>query len=257
MADAIDWGEPSQARGGVTEQSFVLARGSATVPGILWLPAPQVARPPLVLLGHGGSGHKRSDRIVELAWWFAATAGIAALAIDGPYHGSRVPVGFRAEDYQAAIIAEGADRVTERMVGDWLAGVAAVTSLGGVDTDRVGYFGLSMATRYGLPTGVALGARLTCAVFGKFGLEQTDRLRAGLDTSTRIRSDAPRITAPVLFHIQWDDDLFTREGQLALFDLIGSPDKRLIGYSGGHDETRPDAPSSWRTFMAGHLVAKR
>ena len=61
------------------------------------------------------------------------------------------------------------------------------------------------------------------------------------------------MTAPTLFHVQWDDDLFPRRGQLALFDLIGSADKRLIAYAGVHDVTHPSAITAWQAFVADHL----
>jgi hypothetical protein len=43
-------------------------------------------------------------------------------------------------------------------------------------------------------------------------------------------------------------------GQLALFELLGSPDKELIGYGGRHGETKPQAIARWREFIAGHLT---
>ena len=54
-----------------------------------------------------------------------------------------------------------------------------------------------------------------------------------------MASYAGQVTAPVLFHLQWDDEVFPREGQLALFDLLGSAEKELIGYAGPHAETSP------------------
>jgi fermentation-respiration switch protein FrsA (DUF1100 family) len=67
--------------------------------------------------------------------------------------------------------------------------------------------------------------------------------------------DARRVTAPTLFHVQWHDEVFPRDGQLALFDLLGSPDKQLIAYPGSHTETKPAAIALWRDFIAGHLTS--
>ena len=59
---ALRWiGEPI-SEGGVTERRFNLERESGIVPGIMWTPAQQDRPVPLVMMGHGGSGHKRADR---------------------------------------------------------------------------------------------------------------------------------------------------------------------------------------------------
>jgi dienelactone hydrolase len=256
MHENLEWIGRHVAHGGVVERSFRLGRTAGTVPGALWLPSSPVPAPPLVLSGHGGSGHKRSERIVGRARWFASHARIAALAIDGPYHGDRVPAPMAAAEYQGRMAAEGIEVVRDRMTDEWRATVAALGALDLVDTSRLGYLGMSMGTRFGLPLAAAMGDELRCVVFGKFGLEQVVEMNEGLAVPERVAEDARRVTAPALFHIQWHDEVFPRDGQLALFDLLGSRDEQLAGYAGTHSETEPTAIAMWRSFISRHLTAR-
>lgn len=252
----VDWVGHRVVDAGIVERSFRLVRDAAIIPGVLWLPPSPVSAPRLVLLGHGGSGHKTSEQNVGLGLWFASHAGLAALAIDGPYHGDRVSVAMGAAEYQARIAAEGINVVLDRIADEWRASVDVLGGLGIVDTDNLGYVGMSMGTRFGLPLAAILGRRLRCVALGKFGLQQTPRMHQGLDAAQRVASDARRVIAPALFHIQWHDEVFPRDGQLALFDLLGSSDKQLVAFSGTHAETRLEAVAIWRDFVADHMAAE-
>jgi dienelactone hydrolase len=241
----VEW-LAAEASDNVIERSFLLDRQSGMVPGVLWSPA-TTAQTPTVLLFHGGSGHKRSERLLRMGRWLASTAGLAVIAIDGPYHGDRVSAPMAARVYQQLIVDEGVEQVTARMTEDWLATLSALA-----DDENVSVYGMSMGARFGLPVGAALGERLRCAVLGKFGIRQAEPLHPGLCTPGLMVPAARMISAPVLYHVQWDDAIFPRDGQFELFDALASNDKRLVARSGAHAETHPDDERSWQEFIGSH-----
>ena len=239
----VEWlGEETSAA--CIERSFLLRRLPGPVPGVLW--SPETTTPhATVLLFHGGSGHKRSGRHLRMGRWLASMAGLAVIAIDGPYHGDRVPAPMPPSVYQRLIADEGIESVTARMTADWLDAVFVLAGLGLADDAHVSVFGMSMGARFGLPAAAALGPRLQCAVLGKFGIREAGPLRAPCLMVKAARA----ISAPVLYHVQWDDAVFPRDGQFELFDTLASADKRLLARSGPHAETHPDDEASWQNII--------
>ena len=251
----LEWIDEGFNEGGVAERQFVIKDGRSPVPGVMWTPE-LVEKPiPLVLFGHGGSGHKRNDRSLMLGRRFAGVSQFAVVAIDGPAHGDRAHPRSISEgvDPMEVLADIGVDNAIDGMVEDWCATLDQVTAVDFINADQVAYVGFSMGTRFGLPFVAAAGDRLRCAVLGKNALEPIDESRMANSAGHRLKKDAPKIRVPVLFHMQWDDELFSKESQCELFDLIGSVDKRLISYPGPHGRSTPESVDHWCRFVEGHL----
>ncbi len=210
----------------------------------------------MVLLGHGGSGHKAIDLHRRLALQLATGMGVACLAIDGPYHGDRAVPGDDPLDYQKRVVAEGPVAVHTRMCQEWLTVLEAASKAWGLDGTAVGYFGLSMGARYGIPVCAALGARLRTAVLGKFGLATDDPMMAAMAVDELVRRFAAQITAPLLHHVQWNDEIFPLHGQLELFDTFTSPEKSMRARPGPHHQTRADDVTAWSEHLSRLLTPR-
>jgi len=185
-----------------------------------------------------------------------ARSGLAVAAIDGPFHGGRVAEPLSAAAYEQLIVDRGVERVLDTMTEDWLAMIDVVSQFANVRTGKLGYLGMSMATRFGLPLAAALGGRLDAAVLGKFGLEQSLALHPGLSTRQRTMSDATHVVAPVMYHVQWDDEIFPRTGQFALFDDLASKDKRLVAFPGPHAGSSDSMFTVWCQFLTEKLLGE-
>ena len=242
----MHWG-PGVVTGGVEERRFDLDSSGRPVPGVLWTPPGARGSRPLVLIGHGASGHKREGYVVALARRLVRDRGYAAAAIDGPVHGDRRSDGGSVPGLaflEFSQVWAGDPAMTDDMVTDWSATIDALQALDGVGKGPVGWWGLSMGTILGLPL-VAAEERIAVAVLGLMGLTGPSR--------ERIAADAPRVRCPVLFLTQWNDELFTRESAAELFDLLGTPDKRLHAHMGGHGDVPTEAFVASEAFLAGHL----
>lgn len=244
----LNWTEQSNQHEGVCSRGFAVERNGHTIPGVLWQPAALSTPQPLILMGHGGSGHKRNARMAMLGKLFATAYGWSAAAIDGPVHGERGPV-TEAGHPAYRQMWQRAD-VVDSMIADWRATLDALASLATVASNRVGYWGVSMGTMFGLPY-VASDERIRVAVLGKAGMSGSSVERSGIDK--HFRRYAPRVNIPVLFTMQWDDERFERAGQLALFDLLPAKDKRLHAYPGQHSDNGPEAFNVQAAFLKGYL----
>lgn len=248
----LAWGDEDVVVDGVRQRRFDVARDGAVAPGLLWTPpSPRTGAgaAPLVLLGHGGAGSKREGYIVSLARRLVRHHGIAAAAIDGPVHGDRrqdphAPTALVLVEFAQRWANDG-EAMTDEMVADWRATLDALESSGEVDTSSVGWWGVSMGTIVGLPV-VAAEPRITVAVLGLMGLTGPTR--------ARIESDAPAVTCPLMFLVQWDDAMFPVPDALALWERVGSIDKRLLAHPGGHGALPTDAFDASARFLARHLL---
>jgi dienelactone hydrolase len=232
---------------GVLEQLFTLGE----IPGVLWTPAGADGPRPLILMGHGGGQHKKAPGILAHARRFAAECGFAVAAVDVPGHGDR-PVNAEfnriATENQARVdagaelaplIAAFQALVAGQTVPEWRAAVAAVQQLDYVGAGPVGYWGVSLGCGLGVPF-VAAEPRVRAPVLHLGG-------------ALASAGPAARITVPVQFLVQWDDERVPRAQSLALFDALASAEKTLHANPGQHGEVPAFELDSTLRFFARHL----
>ncbi|BCL26993.1 alpha/beta hydrolase family protein [Streptomyces aurantiacus] len=232
---------------GVREQLFTLG----DVPGVLWTPEDAAGTRPLILMGHGGGQHKKAPGIVSRARRFVAECQFAAAAVDVPGHGDRPKdekydrivtenqARVEAGEELAPLIAGFQALVARQTVPEWRAVLDAVQELDHVGTGPVGYWGVSLGCGLGVPF-VAAEPRVRAAVLGLGGALATAEVAA-------------RITVPVEFLVQWDDERVPRTQSLALFDALASAEKSLHANPGKHGEIPAFELDSTLRFFARHL----
>ncbi|MGW0997734.1 alpha/beta hydrolase family protein [Streptomyces sp. NPDC002520] len=230
---------------GVVEREFTVG----DVTGVLWSPASGSDRAPLVLMGHGGGTHKKWPGMVGRAQRLVADGGFHVAVIDAPGHGGRPRTAHDEQEIAALYEARAAGEpegpvvvrynlhLAERAVPEWQATLDALQTLPEIGTEGpVGYFGLNMATAIGVPL-TATDPRITAAVFGMFWPDP-------------LAETAKRITVPIEYVLQWDDEHIPRQSGLALFDAFASREKTLHANTGGHkDVPRFEADSAVRFFV--------
>ncbi|AUG78010.1 alpha/beta hydrolase [Kitasatospora sp. MMS16-BH015] len=236
---------------GVVERDFTVGG----VPGVLWSPAGYEAHEPapLVLMAHGGGNDKKHPAMSGRAGLLVRDCGFHVAVLDAPGHGDRprtehdereVAELFRARaagEPEGPVVVRYNAHLADQAVPEYRALLDALQELPEIGPGGpVGWFGINMGTAIGIPF-VAEEPRITAAVFG----QHWPQLLAG---------PAARITVPVEFDMQWDDEHITREEALALFDAFGSAEKSLHANSGLHKQLpRFEAESAVR-FLARHLT---
>ncbi|WP_040773854.1 alpha/beta hydrolase [Nocardia pneumoniae] len=230
---------------GVVERDFTVGE----VPGVLWSPASGSDHAPLVLMAHGGGQHKRAPGILGRAHRFVTDCGFHVAAIDAPGHGDRPRTAADEQHIAALRCAQAAGEpigtiiaglhtsLAERAVPEWQSTLDALRELPQIGPEGpVGFWGIMQGTGIGVPL-TAVEPRITAAVFGCLGHEA-------------LTEAAARITVPIEFLLQWDDELVDRRSGLALFDAFASKEKTLHANAGGHgDVPRFEVDSAIRFFV--------
>ncbi|MFE7564940.1 dienelactone hydrolase family protein [Kitasatospora sp. NPDC057500] len=232
---------------GIRERLFVLGE----TPGALWTPDGPARPRPLVLLGHGGGEHKKAPSVLARAHRLVAECGFAVVAPDVPGHGDR-PVHqeydriatanqarIEAGAEPAPLLAEFHALVARRTVPEWRAVLDAVQRLDDIGTGPVGYWGVSLGCGLGVPF-VADEPRVRAAVLGLGG-------------ALASAAEAARITVPVEFLLQWDDERVPRAAGLALFEAFASTEKTLHANPGRHGDVPAFELDGALRFFARHL----
>lgn len=238
----------------VSERRFELEVDGEAVPGIVWSPEGAAEPRPLVLVGHGGTQHKRTANVLGLARRLVRHQGYVVVGIDAPDHGDRAPADatrISREERRRQMAQMSPEERAKRLarmskgVDEWKATLDSLVELDIVDAERIGYWGVSMGTAIGLPF-VASEPRVRAAVLGLAGLGN----RPGQEDFERA---ARSLRIPVLFVFQWEDELMSRESGIALFDAIGSEEKTMHINPGPHVGIPLFERDDYELFYVRHL----
>lgn len=243
----IEWQDARDTDDADTREFRITREDRRDITGALWLPAMPTPGTTLVCFGHGASGDRYQAPIPHLARRFAQEAGLPALSMDGPVHGLRqVGEGGRrafGPEFQR-------DTCLADMTDDWTEAIAAAQALSEVGMGKLAYFGLSMGTIFGIPL-IASRDDVGVATLGLFGVQ--DNFPHGDEFIAAAR----RISCPLLYLMQLEDELFNRDGYLEIFDEFASTDKRLHANPGMHPMVPLEEFNFAFDFLLSHIEGKQ
>ena len=228
-------------RGEVTRREFIVTRDGQPVPGVLWGSEHSAPGAPLVMYGHGASGDRHQEPIPKIADALARR-GVFGLSIDGPVHGLR-KVGDGGRGAFGEVMRSEA--MVDNILADWGAALGAIQAEASVGKGQLGYFGLSMGTILGTP--VVASFDVTVAVL-MGTISPTERY------GEQLREAAAKISCPLFFIMQLEDELFARDRCLDLFDRFASTDKRLHANPGLHPQVPAEEVDFSTEFLAERLL---
>lgn len=237
----------------MNQEEFELALQGRKVPGVLFLNGASSQPAPIVLTQHGGSSHKLGQEVLDLAEVFVERHGMAMVSIDGPVHGDRRDGGHASASREETVqdffrTWRSPGNGIEDMIADWRGVIDWLCKDQRFDASAIGWAGVSMGTAYGLPL-LAAEPRIKAAVIGMWGLS--------FDNSQSLAAAAAAVRCPLLFQIKWDDALFDRSGQISLFDKIGTKEKWLNVYPGGHERVVGQQMRDTEGFLVERLCLDR
>ena len=72
---------------GIQQHEWMIRTSSQKIiPAVMWVPSEADRTYPLVMVCHGGSGHKTSDLVMDVVHALVEPFKTAVLAINGPWH---------------------------------------------------------------------------------------------------------------------------------------------------------------------------
>ena len=133
-------------------------------------------------------------------------------------------------------------------VDEWRMTLDALQGLDEIGSQApVGYWGVSMGTRYGVPL-VARDSRICCAAFGLYGIGPE---------KDELTEQAMSIRVPLLFFLQLNDELMPIAAGLALFSAFGSEIKTMHLNPGTHIQLPLFERESSEAFFVRHMGSAR
>ena len=136
------------------------------------------------------------------------------------------------------------------MLADWDEAIDLAFGLEEIGAAKLGYFGLSMGSIYGIPL-VASRKDISVATLGLIGI--TSFMTEG----EAFLALARQIDIPLFFLMQLEDELFPREGCNEVFDAFASTDKRMHCNPGLHPEIPGEEIDFAFDFLLGDIRGER